>query len=116
MKKNFNVEANCVKVALICALLYVVLTVGICGLLTNAMAESYPLTTVVVEVNHNEDVVVCMDFNGHEWAFEGCEDWYEGDVCSMTMDDHDTDIIFDDEIITARYDGWIEGWMERVCD
>lgn len=33
--KNYNVDANCVKVALVCALLYVLLTVGFCAGLTD---------------------------------------------------------------------------------
>ena len=114
--KNYNVDANYVKVALVCALLYVLLTVGFCAGLTGAMAETYALTTVVVSLDYDADVVEVQDFNGNVWAFDGCEDWQLMDVCSMTMDDNDTDIIYDDAIINCRYDGWLEGWTERVCD
>ena len=79
-------------------------------------AETYPLTTVVVDVDRMEDVVTVIDFNGNEWQFDGCEDWFVGDVCSMVMDDMNTDIVYDDEIVDLRYDGWLDGWIERVCD
>lgn len=73
--------------------------------------QLYPMTTVVVEVDRASDIVTCRDFNGNLWQFEGCEDWCENDVASMIMDDMGTPKIFDDEIISVRYDGWIEGWM-----
>ena len=116
MKKNFNVGANYVKVALVCALIYVLLTVGMCGLLSSAYAETYALTTVIVSLDYDADVVECMDFNGNVWAFDGCEDWQLMDVCSMVMDDAGTESIYDDAIINCRYDGWLEGWTERVCE
>lgn len=116
MKKNFNVHENCVKVALVCALIYVLLVVGVCGLVSSAYAETYALTTVVVSLDYDADVVEVQDFNGNVWAFDGCEDWQLLDVCSMTMDDNDTEIIYDDAIINCRYDGWLDGWMERVCE
>lgn len=84
--------------------------------LSPAHAETYALTTVVVSLDYDADVVECMDFNGNVWAFDGCEDWSLFDVCSMTMDDMDTSIIYDDVIINCRYDGWLDGWMERVCE
>ncbi len=84
--------------------------------LSPAHAETYALTTVVVSLDYDADVVECMDFNGNVWAFDGVEDWSLFDVCSMTMDDMDTSIIYDDVIINCRYDGWLDGWMERVCE
>ena len=73
--------------------------------------QLYALTTVVVNVDYNNDVVTVEDFNGFLWEFEGCEDWYEGDCCAMVMDDMGTDLIFDDEILSTRYNAWIlERW------
>lgn len=72
--------------------------------------EIYSLTTVVVDVNYETDIVTCEDFNGNAWDFYGCEDWLEGDICSMVMYNHGTVIIYDDEIINVRYCGWFEGW------
>lgn len=69
----------------------------------------YAKTTVVVEVNYDANEVHCVDFNGDEWVFVDCEDWAVGDYCSMIMNDMGTKTIYDDEIISCRYDGWLDG-------
>lgn len=66
----------------------------------------YPMTTVVTDVNYDTDEVTCTDFNGNDWVLTECEDWNEGDICSMIMCDNGTEIIYDDIIISERYDGW----------
>lgn len=85
-------------------------------LASHAHADTYPLTTVVTDVDHDADIVEVLDFNGNQWLFEGAEDWFVGDICSMIMDDNDTDEVFDDEIVCARCDGWLETWAERFSD
>jgi len=66
----------------------------------------YPACGEVVEVNRENGEVVVEDFNGNLWAFEGCEDWMEGDICAMIMSDEGTpETIYDDVIIQARYCG-----------
>lgn len=72
--------------------------------------ELYALTTEVIKIDRENDVVTCEDFNGYLWQFEGCEDWQEGDICSLLMNDKATEKVFDDEIISARYGGTFEGW------
>ena len=100
------------KMALVCAMVMMM----VLGSAIAAKGETYALTTVVVSLDYDADVVECMDFNGNVWAFDGCEDWALFDVCSMTMDDMNTSSIYDDAIINCRYDGWLEGWTERVCE
>ena len=39
----------------------------------------YTLNTVAVDVDEETDTVVCVDFNGNEWGFEGIEDYNNGD-------------------------------------
>ena len=116
MKKNFDVNTNCVKVVLVCALVYVLLTLGMCALASPAHAETYALTAVVVSLDYDADVVEVEDYVGNVWAFEGCEDWQVMDVCAMMMDDNDTATIYDDVILSTRYNGWLNGWMERVTN
>lgn len=71
----------------------------------------YPTTMAVVDVDYENDEVTAMDFNGYLWSWEGCEDWYEGDVASMMMCDNGTDdYIFDDIIISTKYSGWVDSW------
>lgn len=66
----------------------------------------YALTTCVVEVDRDNDIVTCEDSNGNLWEFYGCEDWQEGDCASLLMNSKGTTSIKDDEIIGARYNSW----------
>lgn len=75
-----------------------------------AYAEQYPTTMIVNELDYNENIVICVDFNGNEWAFEEIEDWCIGDIVSMIMDDMGTELIYDDTIIMVRYSGYMEGF------
>lgn len=69
--------------------------------------KEYPLTAVVVELNTENDIVVCEDYAGNTWEFFGVEDWIEGDIASMIVNDKGTTKIKDDEIVLVRYGGWI---------
>ena len=69
----------------------------------------YPQTFVVVEVDEKLNAVTCVDFNGEEWAFYGTEDWQVGDIVSAIMTDKGTSKIYDDEFVTIRYSGWLQG-------
>ena len=70
------------------------------------MSHVYPISGIVTEVSRQEDRVVVTDNNGNEWEFDGVEDWQEGDIAAMIMEDNGTEKIYDDEIIDIRYDGW----------
>ena len=66
----------------------------------------YPKTTICLAVNHQTEVVTVADCNGTEWQFSGCQDFEEGDLIALIMNDNGTpDTIWDDTIITARYSG-----------
>lgn len=104
MKKSTSI----VVIVLVAALVF-----GLCGVLMNQLlnpADTYALTTKVVELDHENDVVVCEDFNGNLWEFYGCEDWQIDDIASLLMDGNGTPTIYDDEIMSARYNGTFEGW------
>lgn len=66
----------------------------------------YACTTIVVEVDRDNDLVTAEDSTGHCWQFYGTEDWQEGDCASLLMWDNGTDTILDDEIQSARYSAW----------
>lgn len=68
----------------------------------------YPSCGIVVEVNYEEDYIVIEDFYGNAWIFEGVEDWIEGDIVAVIMDDNGTEQIEDDIIIDIRYCGTME--------
>ena len=69
-------------------------------------SEIYPLTTKVLRVDRENDIVVCIDCNGNFWEFEGAEDWMEGDCATLLMNDCATETIFDDVIEDVRYSTW----------
>ena len=66
----------------------------------------YPKTAICLAVNHQTDTVTVADCNGTEWKFTGCQDFDEGDLIALIMNDNGTpDTIWDDTIVTARYSG-----------
>lgn len=75
-----------------------------------ASAEIYPQTFVVNDINYQQDTLVLTDFNGNDWIWVGIEDFCVGDITAAIMDDNNTEVIFDDIIITLRYAGYMEGW------
>ena len=80
------------------------------SLVSAASAELYPATAMVYRVNQESDLVYCKECNGVIWAFSGVEDWTEGDLVSMIMDDNGTELIYDDIIVQVRYGGYVEGF------
>lgn len=70
-----------------------------------APKEYYPLTTVIVNIDRDIDVVTVRDCVGFEWQFEGAEDLEVGDICSMIMEKNGTPEVFDDIIVDYKYDG-----------
>lgn len=67
----------------------------------------YSISTIVDNVDYENDIVIVIDSIGNEWVFEGCEDWFVGDVCVLTMYDNSTDVITDDVIIKTTYNGYV---------
>lgn len=91
------------KIAIIVILTFA-LTIGV------SCADIYPMTAIVRELDYTNNLVICEDFNGNEWIFEGIEDWDIDDIASMIMSDMSTLTIEDDEIIMIRYSGYTEGF------
>lgn len=85
-------------------------TMLLLSLVSAASAELYPTTAMVCRVDRESDLVYCKECNGNIWAFFGVEDWEEGDLVSMIMDDNDTELIYDDMILQVRYGGYVEGF------
>lgn len=65
----------------------------------------YPMTALVTEVNGTSDLVTVTNANGLQYQFYGVDDWIEGDVASLIMNDKGTELVYDDEIVSARYSG-----------
>ena len=83
------------------------LLIGLFICLSVPRMNMYPLTTIVIDADRENDIVSCKDFSGNVWAFEGCEDYEPGDICSMIISDNGTANIKDDVIISTKYDGFI---------
>ena len=80
----------------------------ICGCVFAPSHEVYSNCGVVSNVDYENDLVSVEDFGGFIWQFFGCEDWEEGDICAMTMDNNGTpDTIFDDIVVNTNYCGWV---------
>ena len=73
-----------------------------------ATSHTYPNAGVVTRVDHEADVVEVTTQNGHMWEFAPAEDWMEGDICAMLMDDMGTAEIVDDMIVSVRYCGYAQ--------
>lgn len=72
----------------------------------NPTYETYPATGIVTAVG--QDFIVFTDFNGNEWEYNDPEDWACGDRIAVIMSDNGTpDSIYDDEIMSVRYCGWV---------
>ena len=93
-------------------LLVIVCLLGMKAEGRETLPRQYPQTFVVVAVDEYENLVTVQDWNGFKWQFFDSEDWVVGDLCSAIMDSKGTARIFDDEIITAKYSGWVnlEDW------
>ena len=66
----------------------------------------YALTACVVEIDRDNDIVTCEDYDGNLWEFYGVEDWEVGDCASLLMESHGTAKINDDTIRDARFSAW----------
>lgn len=67
----------------------------------------YPATAVVTHVDYESDMVTVRKATGFEYQFEGVEDLVEGDVMSLLMFNNFTAGVADDEVVSARYSGYI---------
>lgn len=68
----------------------------------------YAMTAKVVDISRPLDRVTIEDSNGNLWQFDGIEDYEVGDFCSCVMNDNNTELIFDDEIVSVQYAGYFE--------
>ena len=77
------------------------------SLFSVASAEIYPAVGVVTDLDYEHDLVIFEDYNQNLWIFEGIEDWDIGDIGALLMDDMETESIYDDVILLARYAGFM---------
>lgn len=91
------------QVIAIVAAMFVI--IGGCGIAYTQSNNIYPAVFEVVEINESEDIIYLVDVNGNEWIYEGVEDWQVGDIATAIMNNNNTEIIYDDDIIQLQYVG-----------
>lgn len=71
----------------------------------------YPNTmkvTDITDLKDNTQVIELEDYNDNVWEYEtDSTDLFINDTVSVILDDMGTDIIYDDEIVSIRYNAWI---------
>ena len=69
----------------------------------------YPAAGEVIGTDVPNDRVIVETTDGNVWAFncDGYEDWMRGDRCALIFCDNGTQEICDDEIVAARYIGFV---------
>lgn len=77
----------------------------------------YPKAAIVIQVdsercselklclNHDLDEIMIEDCIGGIWVYQGADDWCEGDVAALIMDNNGTPSIYDDKIVKITYSG-----------
>ena len=88
--------------------------IAMCIPTCKAKADIYPECGKVVEViditeTNPMDLITVETFNGNQFMFAVDQGDYEiNDVIAMIMSDRNTETVTDDEVITAKYCGWME--------
>lgn len=95
------------KVAI--ALMFALMIFVMCVMVAHGEESNfYAKVGVVFRMDYIENIVYVVDFFGEEWSFFGCEDWDIGDFVAAVMDTMGTELIYDDEIVSVTYNGYIK--------
>ena len=107
MKKEV---ASIIATAVISAAATFIATSFVCQVKTEKYVteQLYARTAIVTEINRNADLVKAECANGNKYYFYGAQDYEEGDIVSLIARKNITKVVIDDEIISNRYDGFIE--------
>lgn len=82
-----------------------------CVMVAHAEEEEhdfYAKVGIICRMDYDNDIVYVVDFFGEEWSFFGCDEWDIGDIVAAVMDTMGTELIYDDEIVSVTYNGYIE--------
>lgn len=72
----------------------------------NITSHTYPATAVITEIDEPTETITVTCANGNRFSFRSApEDWFPGDLVSMTMHDNGTETVEDDKILQIRYSG-----------
>ena len=77
----------------------------------------YAHTALITALDYDTDTVTVTDYVGLTWTFQGCEDYCVDDLVSLTMSDNGTkETVLDDEILSAKYAGYLPNWYKYGGD
>lgn len=72
----------------------------------NITSHTYPATAVITEISESTETITVTCANGNRFSFRSApEDWFQGDLVSLTMHDNGTATVEDDRILQVRYSG-----------
>ncbi len=81
-----------------------------------AYKDLYPLTGIVTEVEHMEEVdlvtITCANGNQFSWYADAEDCWSINDLASCIMNSNGTEIVYDDEIVLAHYAGGLKQFAQ----
>jgi hypothetical protein len=92
-------------IPMFCAIVFILL----CAIPVNAAIckrNYYAKSARVIEIDRDADVVTFEDCMGNLWDWEGVEDWAVDDNAALLMNSKGTEKIYDDEIISAKFENW----------
>jgi len=70
------------------------------------VGAEYPQSFTVTDVDRANDIVTFETYSGHQYLWEGCEDWEIGDRAAAIMNDAGSpETVIDDVIVQVRYTG-----------
>lgn len=65
--------------------------------------QLYAKVAIVTNVDYASDIVILEDATGNLWTLNECDDWQKGDCVALILNTNNTEKIYDDYIVSARY-------------
>lgn len=77
----------------------------------------YPKSMIIIAIDRETDIVTLSTCSGLIYEFYGVQDYDEGDIVALIMDDNGTeDDVRDDIILAHQYCGWAEKFNEVYAE
>lgn len=97
----------------ILSLVVIILVMIIVIMFVVAINNFHSRVAMVTEINEIDGLITATCGNGNMFSFYSTnDDWHCGDLCGLIMFDSGTDIVYDDIVVKARYEGYVELFEE----
>lgn len=99
-----------IVIALLSACVTFVATATVCKIKTENYIKTnlYARTGIVTQIDYENDLVIVKCANGNTYPCRGVEDYDIGDIVSLVAKKNKTEVVTDDNVVSHRYDGFIE--------